>query len=102
MARLKNQKPNKTRNKTMHRRVWSEIKYCKTKKKSINLAFYIQQNCFSKTKTEKKKKMKTDFLTQAKTEAIHYPYIQLSKKKLRKEVLQAEGKTYIGQNLGST
>lgn len=46
--------------------------------------------------------MKTDFLTQAKTEAIHYPYIQLSKKKLRKEVLQAEGKTYIGQNLGST
>ena len=109
MAQLKKQKQNKTRkNKTMHKRVWSEIKYCKTKKKkkSINLAFYIQQICFSKTKTGKKKKKKDRLSHTSKnwgnSLSIHTPCKKKKLKKVKKEILQAEGKTYIGQNLGST
>lgn len=48
--------------------------------------------------------MKTDFFTQAKTEATHYPYMHLAKKKtklLKKKFFRQKGK-HTGQNLGST
>ena len=50
--------------------------------------------------------MKTDFFTQAKTEATHYPYMHLAKKKkkkknlLKKKFFRQKGK-HTGQNLGS-
>ena len=85
MAQLKKQKQNKTRkNKTMHKRVWSEIKYCKTKKKKKihqPSILYPANLLFKNEDRKKKRKKKTDFLTQAKTEVIHYPYIHLAKKK---------------------
>jgi len=60
MVQPKKQKQNKTRkNKTMHKRIWSEIKYCKRKKKIHQPSILYPANLFFKNEDRKKKRRQT-------------------------------------------
>ena len=104
---------NKTKNQTKQERklcieeYGCEIKYRKTKKKSTNLEFYIQQICSSKMKTGGKKNEDRLFHTSknwGNSLPIHAPCKKKKKKKknlLKKKFFRQKGK-HTGQNLGST